>query len=313
MNDRSARSCCVRPAVSRWVFSQSSWVIFIANSHVTNAWSPATRHRSRSREPRLVRSPPGRRMGPPLPDAAGPTRARPCCPGRSAPLVRPYLLTREKRERRVETRRQRARCRALWLALHDGAGRPCSSTAWRWPRGRPCQADRRAGSRAHRPVGRGCGRLLPWTTPEGKPCYVMGGGTDTSTVSPRPSGASSSTWPPSCSPTQPTCWRTDNHVSSAQLCSLGDRMTEALRDVVRIAHSRGARLPAPEREEGRPGTSAEVSPSADRSKPPGGRTAAIRYVCTPVHRSLSRAPGAPPSCRAEWISRGRTGKGAGSW
>ncbi|WUL96346.1 hypothetical protein OG879_28895 [Streptomyces caniferus] len=45
----------------------------------------------------------------------------------------------------------------------------------------------------------------------------------------------------------------DNRASSVQLRFLGDRMTEALRDVVRIAHSRGARLPAPGREERRAG------------------------------------------------------------
>ncbi|WP_456203090.1 hypothetical protein [Streptomyces sp. LZ34] len=36
------------------------------------------------------------------------------CTG-EAPLVRPYVVA---QERRVEARRQRARRRALWLALH---------------------------------------------------------------------------------------------------------------------------------------------------------------------------------------------------
>jgi hypothetical protein len=40
---------------------------------------------------------------------------------------------------------------------------------------------------------------------------------------------------------------------SVQLRFLGDRTTEALRGVVRIAHSRGARLPASEPEERRAG------------------------------------------------------------
>ncbi|MBB5934979.1 hypothetical protein [Streptomyces zagrosensis] len=39
-------------------------------------------------------------------------------PGEVSPLVRPYLLTREERERRAETRRHRASRRALWLAVH---------------------------------------------------------------------------------------------------------------------------------------------------------------------------------------------------
>ncbi|MEU9745165.1 hypothetical protein [Streptomyces niveus] len=45
----------------------------------------------------------------------------------------------------------------------------------------------------------------------------------------------------------------DNRASSVQLRFLDDRMTEALRGVVRIAYSRGARLPAPEREERKAG------------------------------------------------------------
>lgn len=43
----------------------------------------------------------------------GAARAVPCT--EEAPLVRPYVLTHERRE---EVRRQRARRRALWLALH---------------------------------------------------------------------------------------------------------------------------------------------------------------------------------------------------
>jgi hypothetical protein len=105
----------------------------------------------------------------------------------------------------------------------------------------------------------------------------------------------------------------DNRTFYVQLRFLGNWMTEALRDVVRIAHSRGARLPAPEREEKEAGDPAEVPPNADKSKRPRRRTTAIRHVRTPVHRSLSRNPRAPPSRRAEWISRGRTGRGAGSW
>lgn len=45
----------------------------------------------------------------------------------------------------------------------------------------------------------------------------------------------------------------DNRASSVQLRFLGDRITEALRRVVRIAHGRGARLPAPERGERKAG------------------------------------------------------------
>ncbi|TFI23483.1 hypothetical protein E4P36_26020 [Streptomyces sp. 4R-3d] len=56
--------------------------------------------------------------------------------------------------------------------------------------------------------------------------------------------ASNSTWPHLLA---------DNRASSVQLRFLRDRMTEALRGVVRIAHSRGARLQASERAERRAG------------------------------------------------------------
>lgn len=51
------------------------------------------------------------------------TRApEPCPPGEDGPLVRPYLVVHEERE---EARRQRARRRALWLAVHGVDIGPC--------------------------------------------------------------------------------------------------------------------------------------------------------------------------------------------
>ncbi|WP_413085229.1 hypothetical protein [Streptomyces caniferus] len=96
------------------------------------------------------------------------------------------------------------------------------------------------------------GRLLPWTTPEGKPCYVMGDGTGyISRVADTVEGLQLDMAAELLALAADLL--ADNRASSVQLRFLGDRMTEALRDVVRIAHSRGARLPAPGREERRAG------------------------------------------------------------
>ncbi|MEV0119575.1 hypothetical protein AB0H77_41040 [Streptomyces sp. NPDC050844] len=88
-------------------------------------------------------------------------------------------------------------------------------------------------------------RLLPWSTPDGKPCFLMGSGTGFMA-------------------------RMADNIESVQLGMAGDlldhaddlladpkatppqlrfllaRMSEALRDVRRIADSRGARLPVPD-------------------------------------------------------------------
>ncbi|AWL88402.1 hypothetical protein DIJ69_22995 [Streptomyces globisporus] len=73
------------------------------------------------------------------------------------------------RERRAEARRQRARRRALWLAVHGVNVGP------RFIRGGGCvtgHARQTAGqipTHAARSAA-DAERLLPWTTPEGKPC-----------------------------------------------------------------------------------------------------------------------------------------------
>jgi hypothetical protein len=86
-------------------------------------------------------------------------------------------------------------------------------------------------------------RLLPWSGPEGKPCYLVGDGTGyvsrmadtTESVQLGMAGELLD---------HATDMLGDHAVTSVQLRFLVARMAEALRDVHRIAESRGARLPA---------------------------------------------------------------------
>ncbi|MBB5934980.1 hypothetical protein [Streptomyces zagrosensis] len=152
------------------------------------------------------------------------------------------------------------------------------------------------------------GRLLPWTTLEGKSCYVMGDGTGyISRVADTVEGLQLEMAAELLAHAADLL--ADNRASSVQR----DRMTEALRDVVRIATAGAPAFRLRSGKKRRPGTPAEAPPSTDKSKRPRGRNTAIRYICNPVHRSPSRTPRAPPSRRAEWISRGRMGRGASSW
>ena len=88
-------------------------------------------------------------------------------------------------------------------------------------------------------------RLLPWSGQGGKPCYLIGDGTgylsrvadDIECVQ---LGMSVRLLD------HATDMLADDKVTSAQLRFLVARMTEALRDVHRIAESRGARLPGPD-------------------------------------------------------------------
>jgi len=87
-------------------------------------------------------------------------------------------------------------------------------------------------------------RLLPWANPDGNPCYLVGDGTGyLSRVADNIE----------CVQLGMAAQLLDHAVdmlaesrsTTAQLRFLVARMTEALRDVHRIAESRGARLPDP--------------------------------------------------------------------
>lgn len=87
-------------------------------------------------------------------------------------------------------------------------------------------------------------RLLPWSSPEGKPCYVSGDGTGY--VSRLADEMESTQLDMSAELLGHAAdILADRKTTSAQLRFLAARMAEALRDVLRIAESRGARLPTP--------------------------------------------------------------------
>ncbi|WP_454382914.1 hypothetical protein [Streptomyces sp. JNUCC 63] len=87
-------------------------------------------------------------------------------------------------------------------------------------------------------------RLLPWTGPEGKPCYLV---TDGTGYLSRRADAIESVQLGMAGELlgQAAGMLADHRATSAQLRFLLARMHEALTDVRRIAESRDARLPAP--------------------------------------------------------------------
>lgn len=87
-------------------------------------------------------------------------------------------------------------------------------------------------------------RLLPWSGEGGKPCYLVGDGTGyLSRVADAIEGVQLGM---SAALLDHAADMLDDHkVTAAQLRFLAARMAEALRDVHRIAESRGARLPLP--------------------------------------------------------------------
>nr|WP_202498398.1 hypothetical protein [Streptomyces sp. SID5469] len=86
--------------------------------------------------------------------------------------------------------------------------------------------------------------MLPWSGPEGKPCYVVGDGTGyvsrmADSVESVQLGMAAQILDHAAD------MLADHKATAAQLRFLAARMAEALRDVRRIAESRGARLPGP--------------------------------------------------------------------
>lgn len=87
-------------------------------------------------------------------------------------------------------------------------------------------------------------RLLPWLNFDGNPCYLIGDGTGylsrvADNVESVQLGMAEDLLGHAVDLTG------DPKVTAPQLCFLAARMAESLRDVTRIAHSRGARLPVP--------------------------------------------------------------------
>ncbi|MFI1097395.1 hypothetical protein [Streptomyces sp. NPDC020917] len=93
-------------------------------------------------------------------------------------------------------------------------------------------------------VGVTVGRLLPWTTAEGKPCYLMGG--DRGYVSRVADNVESVQLGMATDLLDHAAdLLADDAATPPQMRFLSERLAESLREVHRIAESRGARLPLP--------------------------------------------------------------------
>ncbi|WP_405597765.1 hypothetical protein OG741_14480 [Streptomyces sp. NBC_01410] len=89
-------------------------------------------------------------------------------------------------------------------------------------------------------------RLLPWTGPEGKPCYLLTdkGGGYISRVADQIESVQLGMGAELLGHAEAII--DDPRVDAFQLRFLSARLTEALRDAMRVAESRGARLPEPD-------------------------------------------------------------------
>ncbi|MEU1277889.1 hypothetical protein [Streptomyces sp. NPDC005805] len=87
-------------------------------------------------------------------------------------------------------------------------------------------------------------RLLPWTGPEGKPCYLIPDEHSAGTVSRLADGIESVQLRIGHQLLLHAQALLDEHGAGApELRYLAARLTESLRDALRVADSRGARLP----------------------------------------------------------------------
>ncbi len=93
-------------------------------------------------------------------------------------------------------------------------------------------------------------RLLPWTDPEGKPCYLSSddGNSPLNRRADAVEAVQVSMGARLLQHARPLL--DDPKADARELRFLGDRLCEALRDVLRVAESRGARLPSYEADEG---------------------------------------------------------------
>ncbi|MFD4631466.1 hypothetical protein ACFVYR_21160 [Streptomyces sp. NPDC058284] len=87
-------------------------------------------------------------------------------------------------------------------------------------------------------------RLLPWSTPDGNPCYLIGDGTGhVSRVADNIESIQLGMADELLGHVDDLAG--DSRATAPQLRYMAARMAESLRDVTRIARSRGARLPVP--------------------------------------------------------------------
>ncbi len=88
-------------------------------------------------------------------------------------------------------------------------------------------------------------RLLPWTSPEGKPCYLVGDGTGlVSRLADRMEAEQLDMAADLLDEAQ--CVLAELKWTPGELHLLAVQLTESLGAVHRVAESRGARLPAPD-------------------------------------------------------------------
>ncbi|SEB72858.1 hypothetical protein SAMN05428945_0992 [Streptomyces sp. 2224.1] len=93
-------------------------------------------------------------------------------------------------------------------------------------------------------------RLLPWSSPEGKPCYLVGGGAGyVSRVADEIEGLQLGMADDILGHAEEML--ASRQITSRELRFLARGLTDALRDVRRVAESRGARSPAPHRDRDR--------------------------------------------------------------
>ncbi|WPB92672.1 hypothetical protein [Streptomyces malaysiensis] len=93
-------------------------------------------------------------------------------------------------------------------------------------------------------------RLLPWSSPEGKPCFLFPDG-DHSALSRRADEIEALQLAMGAGLLHHArALLGDRKADARELRFLADRLCEALRDVLRVAESRGGRLAAPESDEG---------------------------------------------------------------
>ncbi|MGX1756322.1 hypothetical protein ACWIG5_05295 [Streptomyces lydicus] len=111
-------------------------------------------------------------------------------------------------------------------------------------------------------------RLLPWSSPDGKPCYLVGDGTG------HVSRVADTIERVQLGMADEILGHADDmlaghRVADRELRFLARGLTDALRDVRRIAESRGARLPVPDQglDEGEDCTVSERGP-VSRPSPP---------------------------------------------